>query len=236
MSDNLIQLTRVDIPNLNDVVYDTLRQAILRYDFSPGQRLDLNELENHLQVSRTPLKNALTRLEIEGLVQIHPRRGTFITELSAQKLEEDYKIRSAYELYVALCIFKYLTPQDYEFFTSIHGEMEALATKADTLGWHTVIHDYLELDYKLHERLVICGGTPKMVTLWQQTNIHMQVGQLAERINTKYFDSIHYEHCQILKAIDAGSPEWLSAVLLNHLDTARLTIKNLITNTSFDDR
>ena len=228
MSDNLAQLERVDIPNLNEVVYNALRRAILRYDFSPGQRLNLSELENHLQVSRTPLKNALTRLEIEGLVQVHPRRGTFIAEMNAKKFDEDYKIRSAYELYVAVCIFKYLTPQDYEFFDNIRMDMEALATKAETVGWHTVIYDYLELDRSLHQRLVSCGGTPKMVTLWQQTNSHTQVGQLADRINPKVFKAVHFEHCRILDALAIGSPERLSAVLLNHLETARLTIGNLL--------
>lgn len=232
MSDNLAQLERVDIPNLNEVVYNTLRQAILRYDFVPGQRLNLNELENHLQVSRTPLKNALTRLEIEGLVQVHPRRGTFITEISAQKFDEDYKIRSAYELYVALCIFKYLTPQDYEFFDDIRMDMEALATKAETLGWLTVIYDYLELDRSLHQRLISCGGTPKMVSLWQQTNSHTHVGRLADRINTKSFKTAHFEHCQILDAITIGSPERLSTILLNHLETARLTIGSLLATES----
>jgi len=77
-----VDLQPVSLPKLNDVVYELLRERILRYDFAPGQRLDLPELEAMLQISRTPLKNALTRLEVEGLVEVQPRRGTFVAGLN----------------------------------------------------------------------------------------------------------------------------------------------------------
>ena len=222
VSDNTVSLSPLEIPNLNEAVYHSLRGAILRYDFAPGQRLDLTELEHRLQVSRTPLKNALTRLEVEGLVEVHPRRGTFISEIGLEKLDEDYKIRSAFELYVALCLYKYLQPQDYQFFSEIRSQMAQLASTSEDNGWQTVIHDYLELDHDLHERLVSRGGTPRMVVLWQQTNVHMQMGRLVSHFTARDFDNIHFEHEQILDAIDAGSPERLSAALLNHLESSRL--------------
>lgn len=224
VSQDTVELNPIDVPNLNDVVYNTLRKAILRYDFAPGQRLDLSDLQDRLRVSRTPLKNALTRLEVEGLIQVHSRRGTYVADITVEKLEEDYKLRSAFELYVALCLHKYLTPDAYDFFAETRANMDALASQAREVGWQTVIHDYLTLDREMHERLVICGGTPKMVSMWQQTNVHMQVRRLASRLSTEDFDGNHFEHRQILDAIDAGSPERLSAALLNHLESARLCI------------
>ena len=230
VSDKTVSFSPLDIPNLNEAVYHTLREAILRYDFSPGQRLDLTELEDRLQVSRTPLKNALTRLEVEGLVEVHPRRGTFISEISLEKLDEDYKIRSAFELYVALCLYKYLQPKDYQFFSETRIHMEKLAAESEAAGWQAVIHDYLELDHELHERLVRCGGTPRMVVLWQQTNVHMQMGRLATHFTARDFDSIHFEHQQILDAIDVGSPDRLSAALLNHLESSRLRASRILSD------
>jgi len=226
--DEILNLDPVDVPNLNDVVYETLRNAILRFDFSPGQRLDLTELEGKLQVSRTPLKNALTRLEVEGLVEVQARRGTYVAEISPEKLDEDYKIRSAFELYVALCLYKYLTAKDYRFFAETALKMDELASQARKSGWQAVINDYLQLDRAMHERLVICGGTPRMVKLWQQTNVHMQIARLSTRFDDRDFDTIHFEHRQILDAIDAGSPERLSAALLNHLESARLALSRIL--------
>jgi DNA-binding GntR family transcriptional regulator len=170
-------------------------------------------------VSRTPLKNALTRLEVEGLVEIQPRRGTYVTTISAARLQEAYKIRSAFELYVALCLFKYLKPEDIEFFDEIQASLGKLACTGD---WSAVIHDYLQLDRQLHERLVMRGGTPRMLELFQQMNVHMQVARIVHQYQPRDFEMIHFEHEQVFAALDAGSPERLSAALLNHLEDSRL--------------
>jgi DNA-binding GntR family transcriptional regulator len=207
------------VANLNDAVYDVLRERILQHQFMPGQRLNLNELEDLLQVSRTPLKNALTRLEVEGLVDIQPRRGTYVTTISAARLEETYKIRSAFELYVALCLFKYLKPEDMDFFDEIRAGLDELACAGD---WPGVIHDYLQLDQQLHERLVMRGGTPRMLELFQQMNVHMQVARIIPQYEARDFEMIHFEHEQVFAALYTGSPDRLSAALLNHLEASRL--------------
>ena len=214
-----VDLQPLQVTNLNDAVYEVLREHILRHQFAPGQRLNLHQLEDVLQVSRTPLKNALTRLEVEGLVEIRPRRGTYVTTISAARLEETYKIRSAFELYVALCLFKYLRPDDMDFFDALQTRLDELANDGD---WPAVIHEYLQLDRQLHERLVMCGGTPRMVELFQQMNVHMQVTRLIDHYQPRDFEMMQFEHEQILAALHAGSPERLSASLLNHLEASRL--------------
>jgi DNA-binding GntR family transcriptional regulator len=213
-----VDLQPVSLPNLNDVVYDLLRERILRYDFAPGQRLDLPELEATLRISRTPLKNALTRLEAEGLVEVQPRRGTFVAALNGAKLDEAYKIRSAFELYVALCLFKYLTPEDFAFFDEIRNSLDDLAVAGN---WQTVIYDYLELDRQLHERFVARGGTPRMLQLFQQMNVHMQVARIIRGYQPRDFEAMHFEHEQVFAALEDRSQERLSAALLNHLEASR---------------
>ena len=140
------------LATLSHTVYDVLRQDILDQRFHPGERLDLKALEAELRVSRTPLKHALTRLQDEGLmVEIQPRRGTFIATIDSARLEENYKIRSALELYVSLCLFKYLEPIDFEFFHDIREQMQDLVKQAED-DWSNILHDYNQLDETLHER------------------------------------------------------------------------------------
>lgn len=218
---NNIDFKPVELPNLRDVVYEQLREHILKYRFQPGERLDLTALEESLEVSRTPLKDALTRLEAEGLVEIQPRRGTFVAPVSSEKLDEAYKIRSAFELYTALCLFKYLGPEDYTFFMDLRVRLGALAAQGDEVGWHAVIYDYLTLDQQLHERFVERGGTPRMLQLFQQVNVHMQVTRVIPYYQMRDFQSIHFEHEQIFDALEDRSPERLSAALLNHLEASR---------------
>ena len=216
------------VPNIEDVIYQMLRERILRYDFPPGERLDLNEIEASLKVSRTPLKDALKRLEAEGLVEIQARRGTYVTGISAETLNEAYKIRSAYELYVALCLFKYLTPGDMLFFRQLRQQMGDLVQSLTDHDWQAVMQAYLVHDQQLHERFVARGGTPKMVQLFQQTNVHRQVACVLHCYCLDDFESTHFEHEQIFDALERRSPDLLNTTLLNHLENSRMrALKNL---------
>ena len=213
-------LRPIETTNLDESVYHVLRQWITEGSLIPGQRLNLLEIEASLQVSRTPLKTALKRLELEGLVEIQARSGTFIAQMDANKLEENYKIRTAFELYVALCLFKYLTDVDYEFFTQISREMNHLVDyyKGD---WQLIISDYIELDRQFHERLLERGGPQRMLLLFRQMNIHSQLRRIIPLYHNRDLQSMHFEHQQILSSIIDRSPERLSATLLNHLESAR---------------
>jgi DNA-binding GntR family transcriptional regulator len=214
-------LPPVTLLSLNDLVYDLLRERILSQRFLPGQRLDLVELEQQLQVSRTPLKEALSRLELEGLIEIHPRRGTFVTPLDPQKFDEAYKIRSAYELYVALCLFKYLDDDDYGF---IHNAQEQMNRLAEVGNWQTVAEQYVQLDQQLHERFVLRGGPPRMLQLYEQTHVYRYLRLGLAYFSDRDFEATHFEHEQILEALASQSPDRLSAALLNHLESERVRV------------
>lgn len=218
--DNSIVLNPIETPNLSESVYEILRRLIINGDFEPGQRLHLTELENSLQVSRTPLKTALKRLELEGMVTIHARRGTFIAETNLSKLEENYKIRSSFELYVALCLFKYLKPEDYAFIDSIRQQMNALVDSCGN-NWQSIVSDYINLDRQFHERLVEVGGPPRMLDMFKQLNVHMQMVSIVPHYGARDFQAMHFEHEQIFASIADRSPERLNATLLNHLESAR---------------
>jgi DNA-binding GntR family transcriptional regulator len=213
-------LRPIEATDLSESVYQILRQWIIQQSFNPGQRLNLTELEGSLQVSRTPLKTALKRLELEGFVEIHARSGTYIAQIDIDKLEENYKIRSSFELYVALCLFKYLTDDDYQFFEHIQNEMNQLV---DTSGnnWKMIVADYLDLDRQFHERLVERGGPQRMLDLFRQMNVHTHMTQIVQHYHPREFQSMHFEHEQIFSSIFDLSPERLSATLLNHLESAR---------------
>jgi GntR family transcriptional regulator, rspAB operon transcriptional repressor len=217
-----VKLERIDVPNISDIVYERLRDQIVHYEFAPGERLDLPALEEVLGVSRTPLKDALTRLEAEGLIEIQPRRGTFVTSIAAESLDEAYKIRSALELYVALCLFKYLTDEDRAFFRALRREMDKLVH--DPRGWRSVIQEYLDLDRQLHERFIERGGPPRMLGLFRQVNVHMQVGRIIEHYHDRDLQNVHFEHERIYEALDSRSPEQLHASLLDHLEASRMRV------------
>jgi DNA-binding GntR family transcriptional regulator len=87
--------------NLNEQVYETLRDRILRRDPGAGSKLSLHELAAELGVSRSPVHHALTRLVTEGLLTVRSRRGYYVTPVTVRALEEGYEVRLALELHAA---------------------------------------------------------------------------------------------------------------------------------------
>ena len=82
---------------LRDVVFQTLRQAILRGELKPGERLMEIHLAQKLGVSRTPVREAIRKLELEGLVLMIPRKGAVVAEITVTDLEDVLEVRMALE-------------------------------------------------------------------------------------------------------------------------------------------
>ena len=83
---------------LRDVVFNTLRQAILKGELKPGERLMEIQLANRLGVSRTPVREAIRKLELEGLVLMIPRKGAVVAEITIKDLEDVLEVRGVLEI------------------------------------------------------------------------------------------------------------------------------------------
>ena len=77
-----MDLARIPRKRATDEVYEAMRQAIITRVFKPGERLQVEEIAQKLGVSLTPVRHALQQLSTEGLIEIHPRSGTYVTNVS----------------------------------------------------------------------------------------------------------------------------------------------------------
>ena len=96
MTDNF-QIQMDEYLPLRDVVFNTLRQAILKGELKPGERLMEIQLAKRLGVSRTPVREAIRKLELEGLVLMVPRKGAEVADITQQDLEDVLEVRAALE-------------------------------------------------------------------------------------------------------------------------------------------
>ena len=96
MNDNF-QVDMNEYLPLRDVVFNTLRRAILKGELKPGERLMEIQLAQRLGVSRTPVREAIRKLELEGLVNMMPRRGAVVAEITLQDLEDVLEVRAVLE-------------------------------------------------------------------------------------------------------------------------------------------
>lgn len=95
--DSKLEMSINEYLPLRDVVFQTLRQAILRGDIKPGERLMEVQLANKLGVSRTPICEAIRKLELEGLVTMMPRKGAEVAQITEKNLKDVLEVRRALE-------------------------------------------------------------------------------------------------------------------------------------------
>ena len=99
---------------LRDVVFNTLRQAIITGEFAPGERLMEISLANRLGVSRTPVREAIRKLELEGLVIMIPRKGAQVAKITEKNLRDVIEIRTVLEEFATVLACERITGWGYK--------------------------------------------------------------------------------------------------------------------------
>ena len=133
---------------LRDVVFKTLRQAILRGELEPGERLMEIQLAERLGVSRTPIREAIRKLELEGLVLMIPRKGAEVAKISESNLRDVLEVRRSLEELAIDLACQRMTPEELEEL-KVTQEKFALAIKnGDAMQiaetderYHEIIYD-----------------------------------------------------------------------------------------------
>ena len=199
MQDNL-QVTMDEFLPLRDVVFNTLRQAILTGELKPGERLMEIHLANKLGVSRTPIREAIRKLELEGLVNIIPNKGAYVTGISDKDVHDIYMIRSMLE---GLCVrwaTEHITQEQLEELDEIILLSEYHMDKGHS-------DQLTELDGRFHQ--ILYEASQSRILDHVLSDFHKYV-QLARRTSVKTEEraikSIG-EHNEILNAIKAKDAE-----------------------------
>jgi len=125
------------MPPLREQVYSYLKRLLNEGALKPGAFLDLNALGTDLGLSRTPLRDALLRLEAEGFVTIHPRRGVVINPLDLQTIRNAYQILGAIEAAAIMEVAPSFTEADAERMLDLNDRMRTALDKNDFDDYYT---------------------------------------------------------------------------------------------------
>jgi DNA-binding GntR family transcriptional regulator len=140
---------------MQEIVTESLREAVLRGQLRPGERLDQAEIAERFHVSRMPVREALRTLEAEGLVRFYPHRGVVVNDLSPEEIEEVYSIRIALESMAVRLAIPRLTPLILGELDGILGEMDLV--KDDRLTWAVLNHRFHSRLYSASGQARLCG-------------------------------------------------------------------------------
>ena len=210
------EIIPLQMNNLTEQVYDAISSRIMNGTFRPGERLDVNRLAEQLKVSPTPVKNALSLLGNEGLVQIVPRSGTFVTQLSRRSLEEMLPIRLAYELVAAETIVQYATQAEISELTK---RVDAIATANDVTG-------HYHLNAEFHQHFVELSGNLMLATLYRQLNAHIHIALIHSQ-SSAWKERITLEtneHMLMMTTLEKRDLQGLKEAITAHLQRSRQSL------------
>ena len=208
---------------LRDVVFNTLRQAILRGELKPGERLMEIQLANKLGVSRTPIREAIRKLELEGLVLMIPRKGAEVAEITEKNMRDVLEVRKALEeLAVQLACDK-ITKEEIE-------EMKKAAEDFKKILKSKDITEIAEADVRFHDIIYMATDNQKLIQLLNNLREQMyryRIEYLKDVESRKTLVKEHYEICDALKHRDAeGAVEKMCIHIKNQQEAIRRSLEN----------
>jgi DNA-binding GntR family transcriptional regulator len=200
---------------LNEQVYALLKAAIMRGSLRPGQRLSVGGLAKRFGVSATPVREALQRLSIDGLVEVSPRRGTNVSEFTRRNVQETFHTRRIIEGAAAGEVAA-VSEETLQHMQAIAQEFRALR-QGDAF---TDYRQYIAADSEFHHDIVGLLQSSQLSEFYDRLRWAEQLVRGLAQSNYQRAEVTVAEHESILRAFQARDAEEACAAILRHLQNA----------------
>lgn len=206
---------------LRDVVFNTLRQAILRGELKPGERLMEIQLANKLGVSRTPIREAIRKLELEGLVLMIPRRGAEVAEITEKSLRDVLEVRDALEERAVELACDRITSEDIEKLKVAAREFELALQGGD-------VTEYAEADVKFHDIIYFATDNQKLIQLLYNFREQMYRYRVEYLKRKEVHPVLLAEHMHIIECIERKDKKAAKIAISTHIENQAKTVSDTI--------
>lgn len=210
MSDNL-QLGMDEFLPLRDVVFNTLRQAILTGELKPGERLMEIHLANRLGVSRTPIREAIRKLELEGLVTMIPRRGAEVAQITEKSMKDVLEVRRTLDALSAELACERISPEEEEALKKACQAFEDAVKTKDTKA-------IAKADVAIHDIIAAATGNQRLIQLINNLAEQMYRYRFEYIKDATQHERIIQEHRIIYESIINKNKEAASEMAKTHID------------------
>jgi len=222
MTNNQI-FPRINTPKVSEMVYSILREKIISKEFAEGERLELDEISKHLGVSKTPIKEALSHLESEGLVRILPRSGTFVSNFSEKDISDSFDVRRVLECFAVEIICNFASNEGIKTLEKLVENLGKLAKHPDV---KEIYPDYLNLDHEFHRQMVLLTKNKRLQEAHERENLHAQMARIRYRSFERELNKAQTEHERMIEAIKERNVEKAVFEINSHLQRAKQSLLN----------
>ncbi len=213
---------------LRDVVFNTLREAILRGDLNPGERLMEKQLAETMGVSRTPIREAIRKLELEGLVVMIPRKGAQVAEITEKDIQDVLEVRAALEALAVRLACEKMKEEELEDLRRVMEEFRQAAKEEDVYGM-------VEKDVEFHDIIFKSTKNEKLMQIVNNLREQIYRFRVAYLKRFNYYKVIQEEHEEILRVIEEKRVEEAERVATIHIQNQEKAVIQLIQEEEKDE-
>lgn len=195
---------------LHEQVAHRLRQMLVENRIAPGAKLNERALAEELNVSRTPLREAIKMLAAEGLVELLPNRGAIAVELTEDDVLHTFEVMAGLETQSGELAAKRITDAELAEIKAMHYEMMAAYTRRD-------LPAYYRLNAAIHAAINAAAKNPVLTATYKQVNARLQALRFRSNQDGDKWRAAVKEHELMVEALSARDPVAMRAVLANHL-------------------
>ena len=203
-------MTRIAPTALYQEVAERLRQRIFAHELTPGDWIDEQKLAEQYGISRTPLREALKVLASEGLVDLKPRRGCYVTEVSHQDIDDIFPLMAMLEGRCAFVAVQLAKPADIEDLKAIHEKLELAAKEGR-------IDAFFEANQEFHRRIQELTNNRWLLSVIQDLRKVLKLSRLHSLSLEGRLQQSLEEHRTIMAAFEAGDAEKAEKSMHDHL-------------------
>jgi DNA-binding GntR family transcriptional regulator len=207
-------MTRIAPTALYQEVAERLRQRIFAHELTPGTWIDEQKLAEQYGISRTPLREALKVLASEGLVDLRPRRGCYVTEISRQDMDDLFPLIALLEGRCAAEAVKRAKPADISALKSIHEQLESAARDGR-------IDAFFESNQEFHKKIQELSGNRWLLSVIQDLRKVLKLSRLHSLSLEGRLQQSLDEHRLIMAALQAGDAGKAEKLMHDHLLSGR---------------
>ncbi|HHY71581.1 MAG TPA: GntR family transcriptional regulator [Thermoanaerobacterales bacterium] len=206
---------------LRDLVFAAIREAILNGRLKPGERLMEVQLAEEMGVSRTPVREAIRKLELEGLVVMVPRKGAYVAGLTLKDAAEVFEIRSSLEGLAAALAAERITDEEV---TSLDRILEAISTAGEKGDIKTII----KKDMEFHQVLFSASRNDRLAQIINNLKEQIDRFRMQSFSNPARLKSVLSEHKNILDSIKQGDAENAERLAKEHIYKVEYNVMNIL--------
>ncbi|MDC3415149.1 GntR family transcriptional regulator [Terrihalobacillus insolitus] len=215
-----LNLQSSNLVSIKNLVYEEIKNSILKSELQPGQLLSEQELASKLGVSRTPVRESLINLSYDGLVKVYPQRGSVVSYIDREKVFQAQFIRESLEVETIRKLVQVISDEQIHKLKQNINMQKAMLENSDYEGFY-------QLDEEFHGNMAVFCGYPRVWEVIKREKVQLDRVRLLTLPDNQLISNLITQHQEILDYLEERDTEKVVSAVRNHTRRVLNTLEEI---------